>query len=145
MFALSSFRTPIVAKASRISLYSTINVDFKDEIKEEEEKLVVRKPIPKNSSKIQSWRKPVYYAPHQHVFEQSPDFSFKDGRTVHVTSQKQLDYKLDQIRLAKKIVSLLKETQAVEEIYKKEVAQKEAREKEEAAKRPIEKGKMMIA
>uniref|UniRef100_A0A1I7UNY6 39S ribosomal protein L52, mitochondrial n=1 Tax=Caenorhabditis tropicalis TaxID=1561998 RepID=A0A1I7UNY6_9PELO len=82
----------------------------------------------------------IYTAPHQHVFEQSPDFSFKDGRTIHVTSRKQLDYKLDQIRLAKKMVALLKETEDVERVYKREQEARERREKEEIGRRPMAKG-----
>lgn len=84
-------------------------------------------------------------APHQHVFEQTPDFSFKDGRTVHVTSRKQLEYKLDQIRLAKKMVALLKETEEVQTVYAREQQAREHREKEEIGRRPMAKGNMNIA
>uniref|UniRef100_A0A8R1HUM4 39S ribosomal protein L52, mitochondrial n=1 Tax=Caenorhabditis japonica TaxID=281687 RepID=A0A8R1HUM4_CAEJA len=82
------------------------------------------------------------YAPPANFLEieQSPDFSFKDGRPVHVTSQKQLDHKLEQIRLAKKMVALLKETEEVQRVYKVSCEEREVRGKEELAKRPIAKG-----
>ncbi|CAO4362853.1 unnamed protein product [Caenorhabditis nigoni] len=120
--------------------FSTVVPEFKDPIADQAEALVARKPSEVKKGRVQSWRAPIYTAPHQHVFEQTPDFSFKDGRTVHVTSQKQLNYKLDQIRLAKKMVSLLKETDDVETVYARERETRERRDAEKQARRPIAKG-----
>ncbi|CAI2294857.1 unnamed protein product [Caenorhabditis sp. 36 PRJEB53466] len=138
-----SARIPLAVRVSA-SAFSTV-ADFKDPIKDQMESLVARKPSEAKKGRVQSWRKPIYTAPHQHIFEQTPDFSFKDGRTVHVTSQKQLDYKLDQIRLAKKMVSLLKETQKVGEVYERVEEQRERRRREEAERRPIAKGSKSIS
>lgn len=123
--------------------YSSV-AELHDPIKDQAEALVARKSSEAKKGRVQSWRAPVYTAPHQHVFEQSPDFSFKDGRTVHVTSRKQLDYKLDQIRLAKKIVSLLKETEDVETVYKQEQETRKREEAEEIGRRPTAKGNKNI-
>lgn len=122
-----------------------IDFDFfpvfsEDPYKDQAEALVARKPSEAKKGRVQSWRTPIYTAPHQHIFEQSPDFSFKDGRTVHVTSKKQLDYKLDQIRLAKKMVALLKETDDVANVNKRETEARERREAEKLGKRPMAKG-----
>uniref|UniRef100_A0A8R1I448 39S ribosomal protein L52, mitochondrial n=1 Tax=Caenorhabditis japonica TaxID=281687 RepID=A0A8R1I448_CAEJA len=114
--------------------------EFRDPIREQAESFVARKRLDAKRGKVQTWLKPVYVAPIPHIFEQSPDFSFKDGRPVHVTSQKQLDHKLEQIRLAKKMVALLKETEEVQRVYKISCEEREHREKEELAKRPIAKG-----
>ncbi|CAL2027625.1 unnamed protein product [Caenorhabditis brenneri] len=137
-----SLRIPLRISCS--AAYSTV-AEFKDPIKDQAEALVARKQTEAKKGRVQSWRKPVYVAPHQHVFEQTPDFSFKDGRTVHVTSRKQLEYKLDQIRLAKKMVALLKETEEVEIVYAREQQARERREKEEIGRRPMAKGNMNIA
>ncbi|CAB60435.1 Large ribosomal subunit protein mL52 [Caenorhabditis elegans] len=142
---LSAVRFPFLESSLRFSAaaFSTVP-DFKDPIKDQAEALVARKASEAKKGRVQSWRKPIYTAPHQHVFEQTPDFSFKDGRTIHVTSQKQLNYKLDQIRLAKKMVALLKETEDVEEVYKREQEARERREAEKIARRPIAKGNLNI-
>ncbi|CAI5437399.1 unnamed protein product [Caenorhabditis angaria] len=132
-------------RTSRVSYSAAPNYEFKDEIKEQQEKLVARQNVPKGLGKVQSWKKPIYYAPHQHVFEQSPDFSFKDGREVHVTSKQQLNYKLDQIRLAKKIVELLDETKNVEKIYEEELEKRRILEDSLIQKRPKAKGIENIA
>ncbi|KAF1769878.1 hypothetical protein GCK72_001695 [Caenorhabditis remanei] len=139
-----SARIPLSSlRISRSAAFSSA-AEFHDPIKDQAEALVARKPSEAKKGRVQSWRAPVYTAPHRHVFEQSPDFSFKDGRTVHVTSRKQLDYKLDQIRLAKKIVALLKETENVETIYKREQEARKRKEAEEIGRRPMAKGNKNI-
>ncbi|KAK6728767.1 hypothetical protein RB195_006053 [Necator americanus] len=74
--------------------------------------------------RYQPWKKPVYVAPHVHPLEIGPDFSVIEGRTIHVTSRKQLEYKLDQIRLAKKIVQLLEEVKYMEAAHSRAEAQR---------------------
>ncbi|XGW20682.1 hypothetical protein V3C99_004010 [Haemonchus contortus] len=90
--------------------------------------------------RFQQWKKPVYYAPYIHPLERGPDFSHADGRIIHVTSRIQLEYKQDQLRLAKKIVKLLGEIDAMEAAHKQAESRRISEAHEREALRPKSKG-----
>ncbi|RCN50764.1 hypothetical protein ANCCAN_03150 [Ancylostoma caninum] len=94
--------------------------------------------------RYQNWKKPVYVAPHVHPLEVGPDFSVVEGRPIPVTSQKQLEYKLDQIRLAKKVVQLLEEVKEMEAAHKKADARRLAESQQKEQLRPKPKGTISI-
>ncbi|KAL6730292.1 hypothetical protein Aduo_001275 [Ancylostoma duodenale] len=101
--------------------------------------------VPANyRGRYQNWKKPVYVAPHVHPLEVGPDFSVIEGRTIPVTSQKQLEYKLDQIRLAKKVVQLLEEVKEMEAAHKKADARRLTESQQKEQLRPKPKGTMSI-
>ncbi|KJH45744.1 hypothetical protein DICVIV_08219 [Dictyocaulus viviparus] len=95
---------------------------------------------PVSKGRLQHWKEPLYSGPHLNPLEVGPDFSFIDGRTVQVTSTIQLNYKLDQIRLAKKIVELLNHINSIEDLHKKVESQREADAKHIDSLRPKSKG-----
>ncbi|CAD6194782.1 unnamed protein product [Caenorhabditis auriculariae] len=109
-------------------------VPREDLVAQKAEEMVARRGLPKTQGRYQTWKKPIYVSPHQHPLEQSPDFSFKDGRPIHFTSQAQLDHKVDQLRLARRIVSLLNETKDVESAHR---TANSLREKAKADKRKM--------
>ncbi|KAK6059659.1 hypothetical protein COOONC_02710 [Cooperia oncophora] len=94
--------------------------------------------------RFQDWKKPVYVAPHVHPLEMGPDFSHADGRPIHVTSKVQLEYKQDQLRLAKRIVELLKEVNAMEAAHKQAESRRIQEAQELDARRPKSKGTRSI-
>lgn len=118
---------------------------FADEQVEKIQKMVAQHPVNRKGTRVQWWKQPVYVGPHQHVFEQSPDFSFKDGRPVYVTSESQLNYKQEQIRLAKNIISLLKETEEVKSTHEAAESSRKKKQQLESSRRPSQKGNLAIS
>ncbi|EYC18131.1 hypothetical protein Y032_0028g1693 [Ancylostoma ceylanicum] len=101
--------------------------------------------VPANySGRYQNWKKPVYVSPHIHPLEVGPDFSVIEGPPIPVTSQKQLEYKLDQIRLAKKVVQLLEEIKEMETAHKKADARRLAESQQKEQLRPKPKGTISV-
>ncbi|PIO52717.1 hypothetical protein TELCIR_25975 [Teladorsagia circumcincta] len=74
-----------------------------------------------------------------------PDFSHADGRPIYVTSRIQLEYKQDQLRLAKKIVELLSEVNEMEAAHKQAESRRILQAQELDAHRPKSKGTRSIA
>ncbi|KAF8366640.1 prp-17, partial [Pristionchus pacificus] len=94
--------------------------------------------------RFRAWSKPVYVSPEPKAFALEPDFSFLDGRPCPVTSQFQLDWKKDQLRLAKSIVSSLAEIREMERVHESAIrSEEEARQTRERS-RPIPKGTKTI-
>ncbi|VDM58036.1 unnamed protein product [Angiostrongylus costaricensis] len=94
--------------------------------------------------RFQHWKKPVYSAPHVNPLEVGPDFSIVGGRSVHVTSKVQLKHKLDQLRLAKKIVHLLSDVKEMEVLHKNAQRQRLVNEEHIESIRPKSKGMKSI-
>ncbi|KAJ1350189.1 hypothetical protein KIN20_005921 [Parelaphostrongylus tenuis] len=95
--------------------------------------------------RFQHWKKPVYSAPHVNPLELGPDFSVVGGRPIQVTSKIQLEHKLDQLRLAKKVVKLLSDINEMEDLHKKAETQRLADAKQIESIRPKSKGMKSIA
>ncbi|KAK6019087.1 WD domain, G-beta repeat protein [Ostertagia ostertagi] len=68
-----------------------------------------------------------------------------NGRPIHVTSRIQLEYKQDQLRLAKKIVALLSEVNEMEAAHKQAESRRIQEAQEIDAHRPKSKGTRSIA
>ncbi|KHJ94546.1 hypothetical protein OESDEN_05526 [Oesophagostomum dentatum] len=103
-------------------------------------------PTTGTRGRFQSWKKPVYVAPHTNPLEVGPDFSVVGGeRTVYVTSKKQLEYKLDQIRLAKKAVQLLSQVKEMEKAHKEAEARRLSESQKAELLRPKAKGTKSIS
>ncbi|WKX91343.1 hypothetical protein Q1695_009858 [Nippostrongylus brasiliensis] len=96
------------------------------------------------TGRFQTWRPPVYSAPHINPLEVGPDFSHADGRPIYVTSRVQLEYKQDQIRLAKKIVKLLDDVKHMEGAHQKAEKERKAKAARVESLRPKAKGTQAI-
>ncbi|CAI4225293.1 unnamed protein product [Auanema sp. JU1783] len=95
--------------------------------------------------RFQNFRKPIYQAPHVNPLEESPDFSFVDSnKTVSVTSPAQLKHKLDQLRLGRKIVSLLENVKVMEDIHNITNQRRVSENQKVEASRPVQKGNEQI-
>uniref|UniRef100_A0A0K0DG84 39S ribosomal protein L52, mitochondrial n=1 Tax=Angiostrongylus cantonensis TaxID=6313 RepID=A0A0K0DG84_ANGCA len=88
--------------------------------------------------RFQNWKKPVYSAPYVNPLEVGPDFS------IVVTSKLQLKHKLDQLRLAKKIVQLLSDVKEMEVLHKNAQRQRLMNEEHMESIRPKSKGMKSI-
>ncbi|VDN51121.1 unnamed protein product [Dracunculus medinensis] len=94
----------------------------------------------KERGRVAWWRRAVYNAPVVSPLERGVDFTFQDGRPVFATSQRDLNRKLKQIELGKKIVKLLEEMKTAEILWLESVESEQQKEEEINRWRPLEKG-----
>ncbi|CAJ0927698.1 unnamed protein product, partial [Mesorhabditis belari] len=87
---------------------------------------------------------PVYVGPYVHPLKVGPDFTLRDNRPCPFTSKEQLEHKKDQIRLTKKIVSLLAQMDEIEKENEGSTIKKLDKATEQMNERPRAKGNKLI-
>ncbi|PAV85510.1 hypothetical protein WR25_09876 [Diploscapter pachys] len=94
--------------------------------------------------RFQWWKKPEYVGPYKWPLEVGPDYTFKDGRSVVVTSERQLEYKTDNARIIRDVVARLKDVRTMEMAHQKAEAERSRTEEARRKMRPIAKGNRSI-
>uniref|UniRef100_A0A914UTZ3 Large ribosomal subunit protein mL52 n=1 Tax=Plectus sambesii TaxID=2011161 RepID=A0A914UTZ3_9BILA len=72
----------------------------------------------KISGRYQWWNIPAVVTPDVHPLEDGPDFTFCDGRPTPLSTRKQVERKLEQIELGKRIVERLDELKEIEAAHR---------------------------